>query len=173
MTALTQEEAHRLFEYRDGALYWKVPKKGLKKIPNGDRPAGWKSCGYIKLAISGKAYYAHQVVFLMHHGYIPETVDHIDGNRQNNNVANLRPATKQQNNCNRPNVKVNPTSGLRGVRPSANGKKWHCHVGINKRFIHLGTFEDLDLAELVAHEARNLYHGSFANYGKKEHQHDR
>jgi hypothetical protein len=162
MATLTQEEAHRLFEYRDGMLYWKIPRRGVNKLSNGDYPVGWKNgSGYRCLSVSKKKYYLHQIVFLMHHGYIPKTVDHIDGNGLNNKIDNLREATIAQNNCNSI-VRSDNTSGVKGVSWHKAAKKWTCSVNYRGKAKHLGLYEDFDLACLVASEARLLYHGAYA-----------
>lgn len=168
MSTLTQEEVHRLLEYRDGKLFWKIPRRGVNKNSDGDYPVGWiNGGGYWRLKLGDKSYYSHQIIYFMHHGYIPEFIDHIDNNKANNRIENLRSATKGQNNTNRPAAKANRLSRSRGVIPSANGKRWHARVQHNKKSIHLGTFDDLELADLVAMEARNLYHGAFAHHGLK------
>lgn len=163
MTTLTQEEAHRLFEYRDGVLYWKERPKNSRK-PKGDMEAGTKSGhGYKKLTVNQKRFYVHQVVFLMQHGYIPEVVDHIDGNTNNNKIENLRASNKSLNACNSKQNSKN-TSGHRNVVWSVACQKWQVKVQLQKRGLHLGVFEDFDLACLVADEARRLYHGTYARF---------
>ena len=70
---LTQEQAHSLFEYKDGMLYWKIRPKN-SRIPNGNMEAGSQSGhGYKKVTTNGKAFYTHQIIFLMQHGKIIET----------------------------------------------------------------------------------------------------
>jgi hypothetical protein len=158
---LTQEEAHRLFEYRDGVLYWKDRPKHSRK-PKGDMEAGTVSGhGYKKLVYQQKKYYAHQVIFLMQHGYIPQLVDHIDGNTHNNRIENLRASSKSLNACNS-KIRSDNTSGNKGVVWSKSCKKWLARVQFQKRSIHIGAFDDIELACLVADEARNLYHGKHA-----------
>jgi len=162
---LTLEKVNEHLEYRDGKLFWKIPRKGLNKLPNGDYPAGWDNGeGYIKLSFLDKTYYAHHIVFFIHHGRLPISIDHIDGNRSNNKIENLREATLQQNNCNKRINNINKKSNVRGVHPSSNGKKWLVRISVNKKSIHIGSFEDLELADLVAQEARNKYHGNFARH---------
>ena len=163
MTTLTQEEAHRLFEYKDGVLFWKERPKASRK-PKGDMEAGTASGhGYKKLAYQQKKYYAHQVIFLMQHGYIPELVDHIDGNTDNNNIENLRASNKSLNACNS-KLALNNTSGHKGVVWHKGGKKWMARIVFKKRPIYFGLFDDFDLACLVADEGRILYHGEHANF---------
>jgi hypothetical protein len=158
---LTQEEAHRLFEYRDGVLYWKERPINSRK-PKGDMEAGAKSGhGYKKITVNQKAYYAHQLIFLMQHGYIPKLVDHIDGNTDNNTVTNLRASNKSLNGCNA-KMTVRNTSGHRGVFWHKKTNKWVARIQFQKRPIYIGVFDDFELACLVADEARILYHGEHA-----------
>ena len=164
-TELTQELVKKHIEYRDGKLFWKIPKKGMNKSINGDYPAGWDNGeGYIKLSFLNKSYYAHQIVFFMHYGTLPKFIDHIDGNKSNNKIENLRESTLQQNNCNKKINNINSKSKVRGVCPSKDGKKWLVKISHNNKTLHMGTFEDLELADLVAQEARNKYHGNFARH---------
>jgi hypothetical protein len=99
----------------------------------------------------------------MQHGQIPEVVDHVDGNTSNNRIDNLRASTKSLNACNS-KLASNSTSGHKGVVWSGACKKWMARLQFQKRQIHLGVFEDFDLACLVADEARVLYHGEHANF---------
>lgn len=159
--SLTQEEAHRLFEYKDGALFWKERPKTSRK-PKGDMEAGTVTTGgYKKITVNQRKYYVHQIVFLMQHGYIPQVIDHIDGNTSNNAIQNLRCSDKSKNACNS-KTRIDNTSGHRGVVWSKVCNKWAARVQLNKKGIHLGVFEDYDLACLVADEARILYHGNHA-----------
>jgi HNH endonuclease len=158
---LTQEEAHRLFEYKDGVLYWRERPKFSRK-PKGDMEAGTVSGhGYKKIGIKQKRVYVHQVIFLMQHGFIPEVVDHIDGNTNNNKIENLRASNKSLNACNS-KLPSNNTSGTKGVVWLKRECKWVARVQFNKKVIYLGTFSNIELASLVAEEARILYHGKYA-----------
>lgn len=162
---VTQELLHKLFEYRDGELYWKVSRGRLAKV--GDK-AGWISKkGYLNTKINGKCYLNHRLIFLMHYGYLPEMLDHKDTNTLNNRIENLREATRSQNNRN-VKLRKDNTSGIKGVSWFKKSKKWLAQVTINKKQVYLGLYEDLELAELVATEARNKYHGEFANHGKQD-----
>jgi len=157
--SLTQEEAHRLFEYKDGVLYWKI--KPAKRVSVGD-VAGWRnSKGYQNIVIKGKQWGVHKVIFLMQHGYLPELVDHIDNNPSNNNIENLRPANKTQNNCNA-RIRKDNSSGFKNVNWHSQKRKWQVRLCINKKSVSFGLYHDLELADLVAQEARNKYFGKFS-----------
>jgi len=66
-------------------------------------------------------------------------VDHIDKNRQNNNLNNLRMVTPQQNASNR-NKQKNSSSKYKGVCFKKNEKKWQARITINLKTIQIGYF---------------------------------
>ncbi len=150
---LTAEQLHQVFEYRDGDLYWKPSKAGT--IDGG---------GYYQTGIQGKYFKNHRLIFLMHHGYLPALIDHIDGNRLNNRIENLRPATRSQNSFNSMKSKSN-TSGVKGVSWRKDLKKYRARLYANKKTYELGLFKTMEEAEQAIADARNKHHGEFANKG--------
>jgi hypothetical protein len=159
---LTQKEAQECFDYKDGILYWKFRAANRIKVGS---PAGSidPSTGYHKTYVYGKFYKTHRVIFLYHHGYFPEFVDHIDGNKINNKIENLRPTTKSQNAMNQ-KVRADNKSGTKGVRWHKRDKKWLVQLRVNSKSHSFGYFEDKELAELVAVEATNKLHKEFSAY---------
>ena len=141
------EEAKNNFIEIDGEIYKKVG------CANSD--------GYINIGFKNKHLSAHRVVFLLNYGYLPEVVDHIDGNPSNNKIENLRASNKSTNAMNR-SARVDSKTGIKNVYPYKKG--WAVNININKKRTHIGYFKDIELAELVAIEARNKYHGTFANH---------
>lgn len=157
---LTQERANELFEYReDGNLYWKVNR--LKKRI-GDVVGIETTNGYLRYVIDGKGYALHRVVWLMHYGVFPkDDLDHIDRNRKNNRIGNLREASRVQNNGNSSVPKHN-TSGYKGVQWCATSNKWRvCIYKQNKKY-WLGRYKTIEEAAKVYHEAAIEYFGEFA-----------
>jgi len=157
-STLTQEQAKSLFNYKDGVLYW---KQNVGKIKAGTKAGSILNSGYCSIVFNGTRYQAHRLVYLLHHGYLPEYIDHIDGNRLNNLIANLRPATKSQNALNK-RFDAKNTSGFRNVYWHKGYKKWRVSLMVGRKTVHIGSFDDLELAGLVAAEARKKYHGEFA-----------
>jgi hypothetical protein len=157
---LTKEYLHQIFEYKDGGLFWKITKK---KIKAGSKVGALGSNGYLSTNIEKKRYLLHRLIFLFHNGYLPKLIDHIDGNRFNNNINNLREANFSENICNAKLYKSSK-SGLKNVYWLKNANKWAVRLNINKKRVFLGLFEDVELADLVAHEARDKYHGKFAKH---------
>jgi hypothetical protein len=90
-------------------------------------------------------------------------VDHIDGNPSNNRIENLRGATNAQNLQNA-KIHQNNTSGIKNVHFDKQKNRWNVQLRIDKKIKHFGLYKDLELAELVATEARNKYHGDFARH---------
>lgn len=104
-----------------------------------------------------------QTNFLMHREIMdcPKglVVDHIDGDRLNNQRANLRIATMSQNNCNKPAVAG--TSKLRGVSWHASRGKWRAVIKSGGKSRHLGYFgTEQEAADAYATAAAEL-HGEF------------
>ena len=158
---MNYELAHSLFEYKDGDLYWKENPGPQKRdsLKTGCVGAG----GYIYTNYKKTQYKHHRLIFLMHHGYLPEMVDHIDGDKTNNRIENLRACTRTQNllNSKKP---VSNTSGIKNVWWRKTRGKWEVKFKVNKVVKYFGLYDDLELAELVAIEARNKYHGEFAKH---------
>jgi len=118
--------------------------------------------GYIRVrGTNGKEYRAHRIIWMLHFGEIPEgmLIDHIDGNKQNNKINNLRLATRIQNNAN--SIARVKTSGLpKGVVKTGNTYR--------ARLTHKGKTYSLG-SYLTIEEAKNAYdkkaleiHGEFA-----------
>jgi hypothetical protein len=159
---ITQDQVRDLFEYRDGELYWKI-NKGRVKI--GDKASAIDSHGYLRTSINGKLHKNHRIIFLMFNGYLPDCIDHIDGNPSNNRVENLRKATLSQNQHNAKTPKTN-TSGIKGVNWYKRDKKWCVQLRVNGKKKHFGYYDSIEAAKLAIQKARVALHGAFANHGE-------
>jgi hypothetical protein len=98
----TPKELHKLFVYKNGHLYWKDDAQ-YGQMKSGDR-AGYKATdGYWRICVHGKLYMAHRLIWRMHNhrGPMPFVLDHIDGDRSNNQIKNLRAITASENQHNR------------------------------------------------------------------------
>ena len=161
---ISYEEVHRLFEYRDGKLYWKETIG--RRVPVGHEAGrAHYITGRRSVGIRGKKYPNHRIIFLMHHGYMPEQIDHIDNDCTNNRIENLRAATHAQNMANR-GMFNNNRSGHKGVSWNKNAQKWCARIGIDGKSIHLGLFDLISDAAAAVIDARNDYHKEFANHAK-------
>lgn len=86
--------------------------------------------GYLRVFLQGRFYFVHRVVWLAFHGDVPEGLflDHINGDRQDNRIVNLRVVTKQENAMNRKRANCNSKSGVRGVYFHKRSKRWSFNV---------------------------------------------
>ena len=149
------------FEYKDGSLFWKIAKQ---KIKIGQKAGCLNNSGYRIIRLNQKSYLEHRIIFALHHGYMPNFIDHIDGNKLNNNIDNLREATKTQNHYNK-SLQKNNTSGVKGVVWHKASKKWAVKLVVNKKIKNFGTYFDIEYAKFVVEAMRYKYHGNFANNG--------
>lgn len=158
---LEQGYLKQLFTYENGDLYWKIRphSNGVRAIV-GNKAGYIDAKGYRCIQIMGKAYKAHRLVFMFFNGYFPLQVDHIDGNKLNNQIENLREATTAQNCANR-KAQKNSSTGIKNVSWRERDRRYI--VAINGK--HIGQFKNLELAELVAIMAREKYHKEFTHYG--------
>jgi len=152
---ITQAELKNLFDYVDGQL---VAKTNCNKRKAGDVLGATNEKGYLRGRVNQRLYRVHRLVFLYFHGFMPPQVDHIDGNRMNNKIDNLREATSTQNNQNR---KATSSSGVKGVVWHKQSKKWVASICINRKSVHLGSFLSIEDAAFAANKARQLAHGEF------------
>ena len=121
--------------------------------------------GYCRLYFEGRIIQAHSIAWLLTYGIIPKglEVDHIDGDKTNNKIDNLRLATRSQNLYNRPNSRGN-TSICKGVSLHKKTGLWRVRLNVNKKELSFGYYKDYELAELVAQEATAKYHGEFSSH---------
>lgn len=135
---LNQEYVQELFRYdvATGELFWRESQGHTRS----GMIAGTPNQGYLRVGIDRKIYFVHRIIFLYCHGYLPEhQIDHIDKNKSNNRIDNLREATNQCNQRNVGNPKDN-SSGVKGVCWSKQFKKWEAQIGVNNNKISIGRF---------------------------------
>lgn len=111
-----------------------------------------------------KNFFAHRVIWALAYGQWPDgEIDHIDGNKKNNAISNLRCVTRSQNARNLP-LPSNNKSGRIGVRRI--GDKFGAHISAEGRCVHLGTFETFDAA-VAARAAAEKAHGYHPGHGRQ------
>jgi hypothetical protein len=159
---ITKEFLHEMFEYKNGILYRKK-SAGIQKI--GDVAGHLKNdTGYITIRVDGKYHAAHRLIWMMHYGEFPKLIDHIDGNRNNNLLSNLRSTDRFGNAQNR-KLHKNNTSGAKGVLWNKQTCKWTANVISNRKRRFLGYFDSFEDADEFACLARDMLHGEYANHG--------
>jgi hypothetical protein len=158
---ITQIDVLKNFDYKNGNLYWKSVKKG---IVYGQLAGDVKKNGYRYIVLNKKRYLAHRLIFLFHYGYLPEFIDHIDNNKTNNQIENLRQATKNQNAQNKKMSKTNK-SGVKGVSWHNKANKWQSEVVVNGQWFYCGLHKTIESATKSVQLKRTQLSQEFANHG--------
>lgn len=169
---LTQAFLREIFGYvpTDGSLYWKKQTGrtfrknllGLRAGIDGEKPK--------QMRINRRLYYKSHLVWIYHFGTLPKgkVVGHVDHNRFNNKIENLYLCDKNKAKYNTEPYKTN-TSGITGVgfRRFAGGilyQKWVAYIKANRKFIHLGYFENKEDA-ILARKSAEIKYGFHENHG--------
>jgi hypothetical protein len=143
-----------MFRRRRQFLNWNARYPG--------NPAGSISrYGYVVLHFMGTLFKAHRLVWLHVYGEPVPEIDHIDGDRSNNRIENLRSATRSQNRANSV-VSKNNGVGVKGVSPHKN--RYHARIMHQGRAIHLGSFKTIDEAAAARRKAAERLHGEFVKH---------
>jgi hypothetical protein len=158
---------------RDYLIY--DPATGLfawLKTPNAARPehtgarAGCVApIGYVQIRFRRKLYYGHRLAWFFVHGKMPpHEIDHINGDRSDNRIANLRPATHRENckNMSRMTGQRLNTSGLKGVFWDKRRKRWRASITADSRTHFVGRFDTREEAARAYDAAAIQRHGQFA-----------
>ncbi len=169
-TMLSSTELNSLFDYNpeDGVLRWKYQSSRGKdwNKQRAGKPAGsTKADGYMQVGFNGRVMYYHRIVWAMMSGECPDGsfIDHIDGDRSNNRISNLRLASISENNANAKIHKSNK-SGIKGVSWAVKPQKWHAAIVFQKKSYFVGQFSKLEDAANAMRMAREKVHGEFARF---------
>lgn len=158
---LTQERLKELLHYDEETGIFRRKKGLAAKGCSINSIAGCLTVrGYWKICIDRKQYAAHRLAWLYVFGYFPEKlIDHINGNRIDNRISNLRTVTSSENLQNMHFSKSNnKTSKVLGVSWFARDKKWQSEIQVNKKRIYLGRYDSLEDAKNAYLEAKKIYH---------------
>lgn len=128
----------------------------------GDLSGRIGSGGYWRISVDRKLYQAHRLAWFYVHGEWPaRTVDHINLNKLDNRISNLRLATPTENNANTAKGSRN-SSGFKGVTWHKGCGKWQAAIKVGGKNHHLGLFETPELAHAAYCGASKVAFGKFA-----------
>jgi hypothetical protein len=163
---LTAEKVREALDYdpETGVFLWKVDRcargKGVR-MRAGSLAGGPTACGYWRVFI-GRNYQAHRLAWLYVYGEWPSReIDHIDGDRRNNRIANLRLATSLQNKGNMKR-RADNSSGFKGVIFCKFTGRWRSRIRHNGRVHCLGRHSTPEAAHVAYREAAERLFGEFA-----------
>ena len=152
---ITQEELKKYFTYdeKTGKFYHKT-NYGKGRI--GQEAGTINKKGYLIIGFGNQSYRAHKLAWLYVYGYLPELqIDHIDRNKLNNAISNLREVTNTENHHNM-GVQSNNKSGCSGVIFNKQNKKWRSYIKCDKKQIELGSFDTYENAIRARHLAEYI-----------------
>ena len=171
-TLPSAEYLHQCFAYdgKTGRLFWKrrphehfASTRSFKITTKryAEQVAGsLHSNGYIVVHLDGKEVFAARIIYKMHYLSDPVFVDHIDRDKQNDRLANLRNATNAENSRN--SIQKPGETGYPGVKRQ--GRKFQSRIKINDIYIHLGTFITAEEAYAAYQIAANRLFKSFSAF---------
>lgn len=160
---LSVERLRQLLEYDPAFGQFK------RRVGRGPSKAGsiagcLNGLGYVRICVDGVDYAGHRLAWLYHYGEIPEDqIDHINGNRADNRIANLRLANNSENNMNRP-LQRNNTSGYKGVSRHKQSGLWFAYARAGGRRHSAGYHKTPEEAFIAASALRDRLHGDFARH---------
>lgn len=140
---MDQQLVKAYFDYNAdlGRLVWKkntAISHKIGKIAGCVADNGYRYIGFMR-----KRHLEHRLIWLWHNGDLPKELDHIDNDRTNNKIQNLRSVNRTENNLNC-GISKNNTSGANGVCWHKQTSKWRAYVTIGYRQKSLGLYQSLD-----------------------------
>ena len=159
---MKQKNLKELFYYENGQLFWKERKQRRQF----NKPAGYiRPDGYRRIMINRKRYLAHRLIWILHHGDIPQNmeIDHKNHDPSDNRLKNLRLVSHLENHHNKSKYKKN-RSGFTGIYWHSQTNKWCAQIKINGEQKHLGLFKNIEDA-IAARRKVEILFGFHPNHG--------
>jgi hypothetical protein len=167
----SQETLRNRFDYdaATGQLVWRHSDTApwWWNGKHAGKPAGSQDGqGYIAIGLDGKVYRAHRLIWVFFHGQYDDSlqIDHINQDRADNRIENLRLATPAQNRQNAKRREDNK-SGARGVDYQSRFGKWRARITVNGKTHALGNYDTLEEASRAYAAASRKLHGDFSSLG--------
>lgn len=160
---ITQEKLKEQLSYNknNGKFIWIKSKKGISK---NSIAGSMHKDGCILIGIDNKIYKAHRLAWLYIYGYMPKEIDHINHDRADNRIFNLREVKHSDNMKNLPLAKNNK-SGITGVRWCRIRLKYVAYIQVDKKPIPLGRYDNKTDA-IKARKDAEIKYNFHKNHGK-------
>ena len=147
------------FYFKDDNLYWKIDYNNYSK----DTVVGFSSGQYTCIRIDAVLYKVHRIIYELNFWKIPEgfEIDHINRNKKDNRLANLRLVTRSLNEANK-GVRKTSKSGFKGVHFENSCKKWRAKIQKDGNRFHIGDFNFIKDAVIAYNNTAKQLFGEFA-----------
>jgi hypothetical protein len=158
----TQERLLELFKYNPNDGSFERIKTTAPKAIKGMVIFGSKnSSGYLLVSVDSKTFVAQRLAWIISNGDIQSglQIDHINRDRSDNRLCNLRLVTHMENGHNQ-KLRATNNSGYAGVFWHTQSKKWRASIMVNYKPIHLGGFDTPEEANVAYVTAKEIYHPS-------------
>lgn len=166
---ITQNRLKKLLHYDSWTGIFTWTSEASPKVRHQIAGAKTKR-GYVNIDVDNKQYKAHRLAWLYVHGYFPkEFIDHINQDKSDNRISNLRECTNQQNKYNQGLTSRN-TSGFKGVSFHKASGKWRAQINHDNATKYLGIYETAEEANMAYEKASKEIHGEFAVNAKSSWQ---
>lgn len=158
-----KDELKKMLRYEPdtGLLYWTdAAHKSVK-----GKVAGTPNRGYVLVMFKGQFFKAHRLAWLLTHGDWPkQSIDHIDGDKSNNRINNLRDVDGVTNEQNKDQARADSKSGLIGASPYRN--RWKSQIRVDGAVKYLGVFDTAEMAHQAYLQAKKQHHPGWARSEK-------
>ena len=152
---ISQQELKALLAYdpETGFFTW-LTKASAKKA---GEVAGYRNGRYTQIGVNGKVYLGHRLAWLYINGEFPSgDIDHVNGDKNDNRIANLRAATRSENNQNL-GVRADNKTGHPGIQQTPQGR-WSAVIQIQGKRIWLGNHTTKEDAIAARVEGKRVHH---------------
>jgi hypothetical protein len=150
-----------LFEYQDGHLYWR--KSHCSAVKVGAKAGCINSEGYLIVGYKYKKYLVHRIIWVMHGNEPVPLVDHINSDKLDNRIENLRAADPTINTQNA-KLRKDSTSGIKGVSWQKQTGTWVGQIWHKNKLYRAGSFSDKAQCAKAVRRLREELHGDYARH---------
>lgn len=168
MNKPTADEVRQVLSYNaETGKFGRLKKWGSKDV--GSEPGSQSRHGYWQIGVFGRTHTAQRLAWLLHYGEWPVgVVDHINRNKMDNRISNLRCVNKSYN-AHNTGSRTNNTSGLVGVRQTSKSRnplykpRWEAYIAVEGVRYHLGHFDTMEKAVAARKSAEERFDARRSN----------
>jgi len=157
------------YDSETGQFTWLQSRGGTARVGTMAGSIGPANHGYLTIKVDSRKYLVHRLAWFYIYGVWPHELDHINGNRVDNRIGNLRLATRAQNLANKFTDKSARTSIYKGVsrHKKAKSKPWVAQISVDNRNMHLGYYATAEAAHAAYVKAARQFFGEFVRLAEE------